>query len=112
MTPSLGSERNTVQDPIIHYAQEIGWTHMPPEDILNLCRGESGWLLYPLLRDRLIALNPGVVDSRNVEEIISRIESVRCSIEGNAEILKWLRGEHSAHAEDEKRKRNVTLIDF
>jgi len=112
MPQNLGSERSSVQNPFIYYAQDIGWTYLSPDEALNLRRGESGWLFYPMLRDRLIALNPGVVDSRNAEEIMSRIESVRCSIEGNAEILKWLRGGHSTQAEDEKRRRNVTLIDF
>ncbi len=30
--PVLGSERSTVQNPLIRYAQESGWTHLKPED--------------------------------------------------------------------------------
>ncbi len=109
---SLGSERGSVQNQLIGYAEQIGWSYLSTDETLNLRRGASGWLLYPVLREKLVALNPGVVDEKNADEIISRIESVRCSIEGNAEILKWLRGEHSVHSEDEKRKRNVAVIDF
>ena len=108
----LGSERSSVQNPLIGYATEVGWAYLPTDDAATLRRGAGGLLLYPTLRDRLTTLNPGVVDDRNVDEIVARIESVRSSIEGNAEILKWLRGEQSIHAESEKRRRNIVLIDF
>jgi len=112
MVVSLGSERATVQDPLIGYAVEIGWTYLPPEEALSLRRGESGTLLYPILRDKLIALNPGVVTVDNADQVVERIENVRNNIEGNAEILAWLRGRRSIYLEAEKRQRNVTLIDF
>jgi type I restriction enzyme R subunit len=109
---SFGSERFAVQNPLIGYASEIGWAYLPREEALNLRRGASGWLLYPTLREKLIALNPSLINESNADEIISRIESVRSSIEGNAEILKWLRGERSVYSEKEKRRRNATVIDF
>ena len=61
MPPSLASERTTVQDPLIGYAIEIGWVYLSPEQALTLRRGQSGTLLYPIVRDKLIALNPGIV---------------------------------------------------
>ncbi|MBI3015048.1 MAG: HsdR family type I site-specific deoxyribonuclease [Candidatus Tectomicrobia bacterium] len=112
MATSLASERATVQDPLISYAVEIGWAYLSPEQALSLRRGESGTLLYQVLRDKLIALNPGVVTMETVDQVISRIENVRNNIEGNAEVLAWLRGERSVYVESEKRQRNVTLIDF
>jgi type I restriction enzyme R subunit len=112
MPPSLGSERLTVQEPLIRYVVEIGWTYLSPEEALTLRRGESGTLLYQTLHDKLIALNPGVVTVDNADQVIAKIESVRNNIEGNAEVLAWLRGEHSVYVESEKRQRNVTLIDF
>lgn len=112
MPLNLGSERATVQDPLIGYAVEIGWGYLSPDEALTLRRGESGMLLYPTLRDKLIALNPGVVTVDNVDQAIARIESVRNTIEGNAEVLAWLRGERSVYVESEKRQCNVTLIDF
>ena len=110
--PSIGSERLTVQDPLINYAVEIGWSYISPENALSLRRGESGLFLYQTLQDRLVALNPGVVTMDNVGLIISRLESVRNDIEGNAEILSWLRGEKSIYVEAEKRQRNVVVVDF
>ncbi|HZT39979.1 MAG TPA: HsdR family type I site-specific deoxyribonuclease [Bryobacteraceae bacterium] len=110
--PSIASERATVQNPLVEYVQEIGWAYVSPDQALTLRRGESGTLFYQTLRDKLISLNPGVVTVSNVDEVIARIESVRNNIEGNAEVLAWLRGERSVYVESEKRQRNVTLIDF
>jgi len=112
MSPNLGNERPTVQDPLIGYAMEIGWTYLSPEQALTLRRGESGTLLYPLLQEKLISLNPGVVTVDNVDQVIAKIENVRNNIEGNAEVLAWLRGERSIFIESEKRQRNVTVIDL
>ncbi|MFQ5830569.1 MAG: type I restriction endonuclease subunit R [Candidatus Methylomirabilia bacterium] len=112
MPASLGSEWATVQEPVIRYAVEIGWAYLPPEEALSLRRGESGTLLYPVLRDKLVALNPGIVTVDNTDQVIARIEEARNNIEGNAEVLTWLRGERSVYVEGEKRQRNVTVIDF
>ncbi|MCL6508630.1 MAG: HsdR family type I site-specific deoxyribonuclease, partial [Bryobacteraceae bacterium] len=110
--PSLASERATVQNPLVEYVQEIGWAYVSPDQALTLRRGESGTLFYQTLRDKLISLNPGVVTVSTVDEVIARIESVRNTIEGNAEVLAWLRGERSVYVASERRQRNVTLIDF
>src|ERR1039457_4185547 len=110
--PSIGSERATVQNPLVGYAGEIGWVYLTPDQALTLRRGESGALLYQTLRDKLISLNPGVVMVNNADEVIAKIESARNNIEGNAEVLAWLRGERSIYIESEKRQRNATLIDF
>jgi type I restriction enzyme R subunit len=110
--PSIGSERATVQNPLVGYAEEIGWAYVSPDQALTLRRGESGTLFYQTIRDKLVNLNPGVVIVANVDEVIARIESVRNNIEGNAEILAWIRGERSVYVESEKRQRNVALIDF
>ncbi|MGH9368516.1 MAG: type I restriction endonuclease subunit R [Thermoanaerobaculia bacterium] len=112
MPASLASERRTVQEPLTRYATEIGWAYLSPEDALTLRRGESGTLLYSTLREKLIALNPGVLTVDNADVVIDRIEAARTNIEGNAEVLAWLRGERSVYVEAEKRQRNVVVIDF
>lgn len=112
MALSLGTERAAVQTPLVGYAMEIGWQYLPREPALTLRRGTSGTLLYPVLRDKLIALNPGIVTSDVADQIIGRLEAVRTNIEGNAEILTWLRGERSVPVESEKRQRNVSVVDF
>jgi type I restriction enzyme, R subunit len=110
--PTLGSERDTVQSPLVGYAAEIGWTYLSPEDALTLRRGSGGLLLRDIVRSKLIELNPGIVIIENVDSVVERIEGVRTSIEGNAEVLEWLRGERAIYVESEKRSRNVQLIDF
>lgn len=67
---------------------------------------------YDELEHSLIRLNPGLVTSENVGSIIQRIESVPKTIEGNREVLEWLRGNRTIFVESESRHRNVSLIDY
>lgn len=112
MTPTLGTERTTVQNPLIQYAVEVGWSHLSPDEALTLRRGSGGMLFYSVLREKLITLNPGVVTVENVDGIVAAIESARNSIEGNAEVLAWIRGERTVYVAAEKRHRNVLVVDF
>lgn len=112
MPENLGSERQTVQNPLIRYAVEIGWNQLTQQKALTLRRGTTGMLFYSVLREKLIALNPGVITVDNVDEVVNRIESVRNNIEGNAEILAWIRGDRTVYVESEKRQRNIAVIDF
>jgi len=109
---NIGKELNTVQAPLIRYAEEVGWTYVPTSEALSLRKGEGGLLFRRVLEEKLIELNPGLITFDNVDEVIRRIESVPNTIEGNAEILAWLRGEKSTYDQEEKRERNVTVIDF
>ena len=112
MPPTLGTEKPTVQDPILKYAGEIGWRVVPQDEALSLRRGESGTMFYRVLEKKLLELNQGLVNSENVDDIIHRMEAVRNNIEGNAEILSWLRGEQAIYDENEKRRRNVMVVDY
>ncbi len=111
MPAKLGTEATTVQNPLIRYAGDVGWEHVSPGEAAKLRRGEAGIMFYALLEETLLKLNPGIVTAENVSEVVHRIEAVRNSIEGNAEILAWLRGERSVYVSSEKRQRNVRLID-
>lgn len=106
------TERSSVQSPLIAYATEVGWRLLSRSAALTERRGEGGTLLYKTLERKLLDLNPGVVTPENVREVIERIESARTGIEGNFEILRWLRGEQTVKVAAEKRTRNVSLIDF
>lgn len=108
----ISSEQKTVQDPLIRYAEEVGWTHISPSEAVVLRKGEGGLLFNRVLEEKLIDLNPGLITPDNVDDVIRRIEAVRNTIEGNAEILAWLRGEQSIYDQNENRERNVTVIDF
>jgi type I restriction enzyme R subunit len=112
MPPSLATESATVQDPLVCYASEIGWKIVPQSEALSLRKGEGGMFFYNLLEETLLKLNPNVITPENVDDVIRRLEGVRNSIEGNAEILAWLRGERSVNVPGEKRQRQVRLIDY
>ena len=112
MSSGVGPEGPTVQFPMVRYAVQIGWTELSREEAILLRRGESGTLLFPILRRQLLLLNPGVLNDENVDAVIARLDAVRADIEGNAEVLAWLRGERTVKLAVEKRDRNVVLIDF
>ncbi|PKN00329.1 MAG: deoxyribonuclease HsdR [Elusimicrobia bacterium HGW-Elusimicrobia-2] len=112
MSENKGLEYSSVQKPMIKYASAIGWDPVSQADALSLRKGEGGLLFYRILEEKLIELNPGLINKDNVYEVIGKIESVSNNIEGNAEILSWMRGEKSIYDSKEKRERNVTVIDF
>ena len=112
MPASLAAESATVQDPLIRYAGDIEWEIVPQFEAVSLRKGEGGMFFYNLLEETLLRLNPDMITQENVDDVIRRLEGVRNSIEGNAEILAWLRGERSVHVAGEKRQRQVRLIDY
>jgi type I restriction enzyme, R subunit len=106
------SEWSAVQKPMIKYASEIGWEYLKAQDALGLRGGEKGIYFTDILESQLIHLNPGIVNRDNVAEIIRQLNLFRPTIEGNREALTWMRGEKSVFVSDERRERNVKLIDF
>jgi len=105
------SEAGTVQFPMVKHAVEIGWTPIGPDDARQKRGGDSGMLFRDELAVKLAKfnfwLNPDAVRS-----IIETIDAIPATIEGNRDVLAWLRGERSWYDEDEKRHRHVRLIDF
>ena len=112
MPANLGTEAVTVQHTLTRYARDAGWSIVPQEQATTLRRGESGLFFYDLLKRKLQALNSEFITPELADDVIHRLESVRNNIEGNSEILAWLRGERSVFVEAEKRQRNVKLIEF
>ena len=110
--PSLASERETVQDPLIKYVSEIGWEFVPRKKAERLRGGTQGLLFSSIIKEGLIALNPGLITSKKVGEVIHKIESVCYDIRGNRDALGWMRGEKSIYSEGEKRELNVSVIDY
>ena len=106
------SERATVQDPMLKYADEIGWTSISALEARQMRRGDTGLYLIDPLKAQLIKLNRGVLDESRCDEIVRQLNLLRPTLEGNQDALSWLRGERSIFVPDENRERNVTLIDF
>lgn len=111
MTDLRISEAGTVQFPMVRHAVEIGWTPLTPEVAMQMRGGEDSMFLREELAARLRAFNPWLTPDA-VRSVVETLEAIPASIEGNRDILSWLRGERQWYDEEEKRHRHVTLIDF
>ncbi|PWH14991.1 MAG: deoxyribonuclease HsdR [Anaerolineae bacterium] len=109
---SLSSERHTVQNPLLRYAIECGWSYLPPEEALRLRGGEDSPVLRAVLVAQIQRLNPGVVDSvTRAEDVVRRLLGVHPNIEGNLEAWEFLKGLKTVFVEAERRERNLRLLD-
>ncbi|MFP5477395.1 MAG: type I restriction endonuclease subunit R [Gammaproteobacteria bacterium] len=104
-------EAGSVQFPMVDHAVEVGWTPLKPADALYRRGGEAGGFLRGELTHKLRAFNPWLNDE-GVRGVIDALEALPPTIEGNRQLLAWLRGEQGWYDEAEKRHRRVTLIDF
>jgi type I site-specific restriction-modification system R (restriction) subunit len=107
----IGSERAAVQNPLLHYAEEAGWTYLPRDDALRLRRGEESAVLHDILVRQLQRLNPGIVDAPHAEEVVKRLTRVPPNIEGNLQVWEYLKGLKTVFVESERRERNIRLLD-
>lgn len=110
---TISSERRTVQNPFIRYAQEAGWTYLPPDETLRLRGGEDCPVLRTVLVNQLQSLNLEVVTSvTSAEEVIDRLIRVGSNIEGNREAWEYLKGLKTVFVEAERREKNFHLLDL
>jgi type I restriction enzyme R subunit len=105
------SEAGTVQFPMVKHAVEIGWTSITPEDARAKRGGEAGTFFRDVLDAKLAAYNPWL-SADAVRSVVETLDALPANIEGNRELLAWLRGERQWYDEAEKRHRPVTVIDF
>jgi len=106
------SERKIVQEPLIKYARQISWAYLTRDEAVALRQGEAGLFFYNILKEQLMNLNKGIINNEKANEIINRLGNVKSSIEGNQEILQYLKGEKSVYYERDKRELNIRFIDF
>ena len=106
------SERSAVQDPMLKYADAIGWKSVSRSEAMQMRRGETGRYFADVLKTQLMKLNRGILDESRCQEIVRQLNLLGPTLEGNQDALSWLRGEESVFVPDEDRYRNVTLIDF
>jgi type I restriction enzyme, R subunit len=105
------SEAGTVQFPMVKHAVEIGWTSLNPEVAKQKRGGEAGMLLRDELEAKLLEFNRWL-SADAVRSIIETLDAIPATVDGNREMLMWLRGERGWYDEAEKRHRRVQLIDF
>lgn len=111
VTALVINEAGTVQFPMVKHAAEIGWIPINPDIAKQKRGGEAGMLFRDELADKLAKFNPWLSDD-SVRSIIETLDALPPTIEGNRELLSWLRGERGWYDEGEKRHRRVQLIDF
>ena len=111
MTDLRITEAGSVQFPMVRHAAEIGWIPLTPEIAIHKRGGEAGVLFRDELEGALGRFNPWMTDDA-VRSVVETIEAIPPTIEGNREMLAWLRGERQWYDEDEQRHRRVRLIDF
>src|SRR5258708_180928 len=96
----LPNEARTVENPVVDWLQseELGWRYENAKAVAREYRlrrtddtvDEREVLLLPILKERLIALNPAVItDEDRADRVVSRLRVVR----DNQEWLRWLRNE-------------------
>jgi len=105
------SEAGTVQFPMVNHAAGIGWTPITPEVAKQKRGGEAGMLLRDELEAVLAKFNPWMMADA-IRQVVEKLEALPLTIEGNRDMLAWLRGERQWYDEAEKRHRPVQLINF
>lgn len=111
MTTLKISEAHTAQFPMVAHAQGVGWDILVPADAEVLRRGRENMLFTSVLEDKLREFNTWLTPDQ-ARAIVETIEALPATIEGNWQVLRWMRGEHKWYDETEKLSRAVQLIDF
>jgi type I restriction enzyme R subunit len=96
---------------MVKHASEVGWTVLTPAEAEVKRHGRVGMLFTDVLEDKLIELNAWLSEDQ-ARAIVESIEALPPTIEGNREILRWLRGERQWRDESENRDRPVRVVDF
>lgn len=106
----LGGEISSVQRPLIEYAKACGWTHIKPEEVLDLRGGKTHLILEPIFKDQMRKLNV-FIDSGIADDLRKKIEGVPPTIEGNLISWEYFRGRRTVFVDAENRERNATIFD-
>ncbi|MDE2188814.1 MAG: HsdR family type I site-specific deoxyribonuclease, partial [Patescibacteria group bacterium] len=103
------TELKSVQERIIKYAVEAGWRYVPRLESDKRRGNEETYKSELYYRDALNAklreFNPWLPENYSLSVPAPKIE-------GNRQVLLTLRGQSTAYDENEKRERNITVVDF
>ena len=111
MTELNITEAGSVQFPMVRHAAEVGWTPLPPSNALAMRGSEAGLLLRGEVEGALRRFNPWMTDDA-IRSVVENLQALPPTIEGNRQMLAWLRGERQWYDEAEERHRQVRLVDF
>ena len=111
MTELNVTEAGSVQFPMVRHAAEIGWMPLSPRNALAMRGGEAGLLFRGEVEGALRRFNPWMTDNA-IRSVVENLLALPPTIEGNRQMLAWLRGERQWYDEAEKRHRQVRLVDL
>jgi len=111
MTEPKITEAGSVQFPMVRHAAEIGWTPLSPSNALAMRGGEAGLLFRSEVEGALRRFNPWMTDSA-IRSVVENLLALPPTIEGNRQMLAWVRGERQWYDEAEERHRQVRMVDF
>ena len=105
------NEAEAVQFPMVRHAAEVGWMPLPPPDALTKRDGQAGLLFRQEVESALRRFNPWMTEEA-IRSVVENVQALPPTIEGNRQVLAWLRGERQWYDETEQRHRRVRLINF
>ncbi len=127
MTYKIGGEKGSVQNRVIQYVQEshaefsgsqgrkilvqLGWKYVNQEEAIRLREGETRFLFRKIFTGQLHKSNPKFMNESLASDIIKSIERIPSTLEGNLTAWEYLKGLRTVFIPDEKRERNIRLID-
>jgi type I restriction enzyme R subunit len=110
---SLISEKRDVQNRVIDYLRSIGWELLPTADAFKLRSYDiKEPFLIPIVKEKLKQLDKGIITDKNIDDEIRRIKLLPANVRGSEEFLKYLRNQKTVYVEEEKRERNIRIIDY
>ena len=116
------TEHKTVQNRILKYAQEIGWTIVPQAEAEQRRgfkdtgsspseRAENASLYFgDLLFNKAQEFNPNYNETQDA--LTGKLRSLRADISGNREFLNFLRNQSTYFYVEENRELNLQVIDY
>ena len=99
------SEYISVEKPLFTTLAKIGWQYKTSEEIDALRSSYSDILLKPLLKEKLIALNP--ITDPQADAIVHKLSR----IDDNEEFYQWLKGRRSFKPTPDAHALTIRLID-
>ena len=117
----IPSEHKTVQARILAYAREIGWTVVSREEaerrrgfdaeVPPAERAKNRTLFFDDLLDAKVReFNPRYAEAEGA--LLGKLRHLHSDIYGNREFLDYLRNRGKFYEHEEKRERDLTLIDY
>lgn len=118
----MPTEKKSVQDRIIQYATEIGWSYISRSEAEKLRKFDFNQTLpkeqarqASLFFDDILFEQANKFNNKlkyTKEELVRMLSQLRSDISGNREFLQYFRGEKTYHCTADNRDYNLQLINF